>query len=153
MTRELTRQQNRLDELFKRVDGIDDPYLQAHFARYLCVLLSGYLEYAVYEIFSDYARRTAHKRVAGYVERRLDDFYTPSTERLLALAGEFDRTWREDLEHRLTPEMREAINSIRSLRNQIAHGENMGVSYATMRDYYTRIKQVVAALQAVTNPV
>ena len=57
----LVRQLQRLNWLIdntRRASG-DQLELQAHWGRYLCVLVAGFLENAIGEIYSEYARRAA----------------------------------------------------------------------------------------------
>jgi hypothetical protein len=62
------RFEQRLNMLFQKASALsDDLELQAHFARYLCVLVSGYLETAIAQIYSDYAERKRHPHLATYV--------------------------------------------------------------------------------------
>jgi hypothetical protein len=65
----LVRQLQRLNWLVdntRRASG-DQLELQAHWGRYLCVLVAGFLENAIGEIYSEYARRGASEPVAKYV--------------------------------------------------------------------------------------
>jgi hypothetical protein len=75
---EIHRLEQRLDLLFRKAAALsEDLELQAHFARYLCVLVSGYLEAAISEIYSDYARRKGHPNLATYVKRQMKRFQNP----------------------------------------------------------------------------
>lgn len=145
---ELERQRDKLDALFKRVKDLDhDPELQAHFARYLCVLVSGYLENALEEIFGAYAEQQASRPVANYVKRQLGNIHNPKMDRILDLSGAFNDTWREELETTISPEVKAAVNSVVNNRNQIAHGKQTGISYVTMRDHYQRINDLIKILR------
>jgi hypothetical protein len=45
----------RLDALFDKVEALDnDPELIAHWSRYLCVLVSGFIEASLRTILTDY---------------------------------------------------------------------------------------------------
>ena len=98
--KELERQRDKLDALFQRVESLDNDFeLQAHFARYLCVLVSGFLENALEEIFGTYAEKQASPSVANYVKRQLrHSRKNPNMEQIVQISGAFNPTWRNELE-------------------------------------------------------
>ncbi|NJO84423.1 MAG: hypothetical protein HC828_17695 [Blastochloris sp.] len=75
-------QKDRLDNLFKKASAMDDAEMQAHFARYLCVLVSGFLENAIREIYSTYARGQSSPYAANYVNAQLKHPGNPNMERV-----------------------------------------------------------------------
>ena len=78
---EVVRYQNRLDWLFAQVGLMsDNAELQSHWARYLCILLSGFLEVAVRSLYSGYAKAKAAPYVVNYVERSLERLQNPNME-------------------------------------------------------------------------
>jgi hypothetical protein len=90
-------EQQRLDETFKRADRIkEDLELSADFARYLCVLTSGFLERAVVEILQEHARQQSGPRVQKYVGGKLHGFTTANTQNIISLVGSFDADWHKD---------------------------------------------------------
>jgi hypothetical protein len=72
MSGESTRYKNKLDALFEKVKEIQDMELKSEWAKYLCVLVSGYLEVSIREIHVEYARRRADENVTNYVSKTLD---------------------------------------------------------------------------------
>ncbi|MBI4319344.1 MAG: hypothetical protein HY675_12710 [Chloroflexi bacterium] len=150
---EIVRLEQRLNSLFKRVGELDaDPELQAHWARYLCILVSGYLETAVREVYGGYAERTSSLRVARFVLQRLDGVQNANMERILQTAGAFDEQWRDQLKDITEGDLKDAVDSIVNNRNQIAHGRDTGISYSVVHDYYQRVTKVVRLLQEQCGP-
>jgi RiboL-PSP-HEPN len=142
---EVSRLTQRLNGTFERVSKLgDDLELRADFARYLCVLVSGYLEAAVVECAGWYATRRSAPPVAAYVSRNLEHFANPNAERLLQLVGSFNADWRASVEEFLVDERKEAVDSVVALRNQIAHGESVGVTYVRIKAYYDAVREVVS---------
>lgn len=137
MNREVLRSRSRLDSLFEKVSDLsDDPELQAHWSRYLCVLVSGFLETSIREIFSEYTKTKASPKIVNYVEKQLEGFRNPNVESVLQLAGAFDPSWRSELEDTVGEEVLAAVNSIVTNRHGIAHGRTVGLSYSVMHEYY-----------------
>lgn len=139
---------DRLDSLFDRIEGFHgDMELQAHWARYLCVLCSGYLEEAVRTIYGTHVRSHTHSHVANYVETTLQGFQNPNMEKILKLTGAFKPEWRRKLESETEGELKDAVDSIVANRHLIAHGRNVGLTYATVKSYYTRAKKVISLIE------
>lgn len=140
----------KVDATFSRVAGIDDAQVQADFARYLCVVASGFLEQAVRHTYGAYAQSRGHPNVARYVEARLSGFTNANCERLLGLAAGFQTTWRTQLEQYLVDERKDAIDSLIANRHQIAHGRDVGITYIRISTYYAHVKDAVHFIEQLT---
>lgn len=146
-TFEIVRYQQRLDNLFKKTAGIADLETQAHWARYLCILCSGFLEVAVREIYKQYALNGSNAYVANYVQGRLKGFQNPNMEKILQVTRSFNPQWEDNLKALVDGELKDAVDSIVSNRNRIAHGDDVGITYATIKTYYDKAVKVVEALE------
>ena len=140
----LHRQRQQLDATFKRAVGVGaDAELLSDYARYLCVLVSGFLEQAVIELLLEYVRTHSDNLVQQHVEQRLRQLTNLKSKRLIDLLGSFDPDWRHHLEAFLVDEYKDVVNGIVDLRNNIAHGRYVGITMTRVQDYYLRIKVVV----------
>jgi len=134
----------RLDHLFSRVAALSyDSELQAHWACYLCVLVSGFLEVSVSALYEEYARDTANANTADYVSSQLSRFRNPNMARILELTRRFSRQWEECLRMQTQGQLKDAVDSIVALRNQIAHGVYTTLTYQRMWSYYACVVKVV----------
>jgi RiboL-PSP-HEPN len=150
---EVRRLKQRLDATFKRLDGVEiDIELQSDFARYLCVLVSGYLENAVYELVVEHARKTGAPSLQRFVEQRTKSFTNAKAQKLTDLLGDFDPEWRSVLSQFLVGDLKDAVDGVVDLRNKIAHGESVGATYARVVDYYARVQKVVEFIADVCDP-
>jgi hypothetical protein len=141
---EVDRLKQRLDATFKRIDGVDsDLELRSDFARYLCVLVSGYLERAVAELLLEHARRFGGPSLQRFVERNTRGFTNANSQRVQDILGRFDPDWQRTIGAFLVDESKDAVDSVVNLRNKIAHGESVGVTYQTIADYYKRVQRLV----------
>src|SRR5262245_60551686 len=145
---EVAGMQARLDATFQRVDylGAADLELRSDFARYLCILVSGFVENAVTALTMRYCDARSHLTVASYAGVQLSKIQNLNSERLVQVVGAFERRWREELIVFLEGPRKDALDSVVSLRNQIAHGESVGVTFARIKEYYNRVKEIVAFL-------
>lgn len=146
--------EQRLDNTFKRVDTLPqtDLELRADFARYLCVLVSGYLETAIAQLLTDYAIRNAHRQVADFVGRSLDRLTNTNRQRILDTLAKFSGDWHDQGASFITEEREAAVNSVVANRHQIAHGNSVGVTISQIRYHYKAIKSVVEWLANLTGP-
>jgi len=141
---EVERQRQRLDATFNRAAGVQgEAELLSDFARYLCVLVSGFLEQAVVELVLEHVRTHSQPSIQRHVERRLRQFTNAKANRLINLLGSFDPDWRKQLENYLVDEHKDAVDGIVDLRNTISHGRFAGVTMVRVQDYYSRVKNVV----------
>ena len=64
----------RLDSTFERMEQVSDDVeleLLSDFARYLCVLVSGFLEQSVVALVLEHVRRNSSPTVQNHIEARL----------------------------------------------------------------------------------
>lgn len=144
----LVRYANKLDTLFQKAQQLShDLELQSHWARYLCVLVCGFLETGVRTTYGHYARSRAHPNVARYANKKLELFRSPTMGNILELTSLFSKEWAEDLERDTDGELKDAVNSIVAVRHQIAHGNDTGISYVRVREYHRSIVKVIDLLE------
>ncbi len=139
----LVAYRQRLSDLFNRSSTfIDDPELLSHWARYLCVLVSGYLEIALQHYYCEFSKSKAHPYVCSFAMANIKDFMNPKMEKILQLSGEFSKEWREKLEAFVEGERKDAVDSIVANRNNIAHGRPVGLTVVRMKRYFDRAVEV-----------
>jgi hypothetical protein len=138
LNRELNRQFQRLTWLLKHAPEAtkDTLELHAHWGRYLCVLVAGFLENAIAEVYSEYVYRTGSKPLASFISTTLLRIQNPKSGRFVETAKSFQDAWGTALESFLSEGGRkEAIDGIMNLRHQIAHGQDAGITVARVADY------------------
>lgn len=145
------RFRRELVELFKNLDERnilhEDGEIQSHWARYLCVLVSGYLEVSIREIVKDYVRRAARAPVANHVIDRIDRFQNADIDKIVGLLATFDSQWSADFSEIVEGDMKIAITSIVGSRHQIAHGERATVSYPEVKRHFGLIVEALDLLE------
>lgn len=146
----VSRRQARLDSVFAKVASLPagDIELQSHWARYLCILVSGFMEASVREIYAEYAANKASPNVANYVADALKRFQNPNMERILQVTGAFSKSWEDDLRRATEGDLRDAVDSIVAVRHQIAHGESGGITVVRMKEYYARCLKILQMIDA-----
>ena len=151
---QVEREKQRLDATFKRASSaIDDPELLSDFARYLCVLVSGFLEQAVIELLLEYVKRRSDDAIQRHVAQRLRRFTSAKANNITVLMGSFNLDWQNDLEKYLVDEHKDAVDSVVNLRQVVSHGRFAGVTMASVQRYYDRVKEVVDHIAGLCLPV
>jgi hypothetical protein len=144
---EISRLRKRLDATFARIPTpVADLEVQSDYAKYLCVLVSGFFENAVVALVLDFAERRSSPEIMSFVERQLDHWTNPNTEKIINLFGAFSADWRQLLMDYLVDQRKESLNSLIALRHKIAHGESVGISLSQLRAHYKNILEVVSYL-------
>jgi hypothetical protein len=151
--REITRLRHRLDATLERAPAATaDIEVQADFAKYFVILISGFLENCLVALLLDVAQRRSAPEIAFFVERQLDYWTNPNCEKIIQLLGDFSPDWREAAFAHLVDQRKEALNSLLALRNKIAHGESVGTSLAQAKAYYTTVLDIVVFLSDLVDP-
>lgn len=135
----------RLEATFLRISNLNsaDLEVQSDFARYLCILVSGFVETAIAELAIEYCRKRSTPTVSNYAGSQLVRLQNIKTERLLQIMSRFDPKWRTELEVFVDGPRKDALDSVIDLRNKIAHGESVGVTYTRIKEYYQRIAEII----------
>jgi hypothetical protein len=143
----------RLEATFARIPSSSaDLEVQADYAKYLCVLVSGFFENAIVALVLHYAEQRSAPEIAAFVERQLDRWTNPNVEKIATLFGSFNPDWRTALEGYLVDERKDSVNSLIALRHRIAHGESVATSLSQVRAHYKVILDVINFLADLTQP-
>lgn len=129
---------------------VSDEELLAQWARYLSVLLSGYLEVSLNEICTTHVQRRSDPTVQNFVESDLrNSLRNPNVEKIKRVMFRFDPEYGERFVSELQESVREDINSIVNTKNRIAHGDDTGVTMGTIRKWFESCQMAVAAAESI----
>ena len=107
--------------------------VHAHWAKYTCVLVSGFLEQAIKEIFLEHAYANSSPRVRKYVAGTWPTSKNMKCDAIKEILGHFDGMWVTGFEEWLNgSERRKEINEIINWRNAIAHGKEENTNNVTL---------------------
>src|SRR4051794_30530861 len=97
----------------------------------------------------EYARTQSHNtQVTRFVAEHVKWFQNAKMEKLLALLGEFDPKFRETIDNDTKGKLADAVNSVVANRHLIAHGQHVGMSPATIIDWYKSVVSVIDKVEA-----
>jgi hypothetical protein len=150
---EVDRRRQQLETTFSRARGLNaDAELLSDFARYLCVLVSGFVEQATIELLIEYVRAHSDPRILRHVERNVRHLTNLKAQRLIDVIGDLDPEWRSKLETFIVDEYKDALDGIVDLRNSVAHGRYVGVTLSRVSEYYARVKTIIDRIAALVVP-
>lgn len=150
---EVERRRKRLGATLAAINGAAlTPELTSHYARYACVLVSGYAEQAIKELVRQYTRNRSSAPIQRYVAAQLKRLRNINADDLRQLIESLDAAWWAALRDEMPDELM-AFTSVAAVRNQIAHGEETGITIATVAQYFDDVSAVLKHLADVLDPV
>jgi hypothetical protein len=153
MNQRIFSHSQRLDTLFKRVASFPKLYDQAEWSKYLCILVSGYIETSLRVLLEEYSSNNSSTYIQNFVSKEIGNITNCKTNKIKDILSKFNPSWGTDFitqianKSRIADEIKNSIDSIVANRHKIAHGENTGISYSTVKNYYENVKKAVEVLE------
>jgi HEPN superfamily RiboL-PSP-like protein len=143
------RYKSRITSLFESFGEDSNPESQAHNAKYLAVLVSGYLEQAIKELLLHYASQGASSHISRYIEETWPISRNMSADNIKTILHQFNVIWSDEFSVWLEDgdNRKNNINSIVRWRNSIAHGQESnttGVTLVSVRNAFVTVKELVS---------
>jgi hypothetical protein len=135
--------EQRLDYAISKFDVETELFVQSHLGRYLVILTAGYVEQTIQSALTDFARRTAHPDIALFVSNTLAWEGSINRDKLSKILKRFNGSWYEEIESAATDAEKNAIDSIKELRDQLAHGLDNGTGYGVIKNYHLLVRSYV----------
>lgn len=158
------RIRNRLESMFQRVSELNQSELegtseiQSDYAKYICVVTSGYLEQAVKEIALFYAESKAEPRISQYVSKSWPRSKNMDAAAIKQMFEKFDLDWGGQIETWMAKDeaiRKKHIDDLVTWRNRIAHGDETNlnvVRLASVKDRYKTACTLVDFLETLASP-
>ncbi|MGI2183171.1 HEPN domain-containing protein [Shewanella oncorhynchi] len=126
-----------------------DLELQGHWGRYLCILVSGFLENAISAVYIDFVSESASPAVIKYATNIINKINNPKSNRFVETAKQFKVEWGEELEifFRNNDNYKTAIDNIMTNRHLIAHGKNSSISVHNVSLYFYDSVEVIKFIE------
>jgi len=141
---DVARLRRSLDEVIERAEKIVDIELRADLARYACLRLTGFLEQALLTASTDLVKAKSSGQPQAFALSHLQKSFNPRADAIYRHVERFKTEWRQDLEGLLTlDEGAQDLNALVGIRNQIAHGQNQGISIERVKNYRKTVDTVV----------
>lgn len=149
MNYRIQNQIRSLDTLFTTVESIAEEEVQAHFAKYLCVRVSGLFENYMKSQIGDYVDASSAQPTAKFVKNKLKTFTNIDYDKLDKFLSSFDENWCHIFRSSLSDSMKSSLNSVISNRNNIAHGNPDSITFGSMKTHYSNMKLIIEILDKI----
>jgi formyltetrahydrofolate hydrolase len=139
---------DKLNYLLKNIKiSSFDFELQSHWAKYLCVLTSGFLENSIRIICGEYVKNKAAPFVQNFVDKELNRFQNPDMNKIIDLVSRFSQDWGDCLKTITEGELKDSVDSIVANKNNIAHGQSIGLTFVQLEKYYKNVLKVIEIIE------
>ncbi|UWP91553.1 hypothetical protein K3X13_10830 [Aliiroseovarius crassostreae] len=112
----------------------EDPEEQAHWAKYLCILISGYLEQSVKDVVLEFSTSHSALRLSNYIESSWPRSRNMNIDNIKDILKKFEPAWRDSFVSWLQEDDRRKTNidALMRSRNDIAHGKEANTNSVTL---------------------
>lgn len=142
ITIEISRIDHRVSAMAELVDSVS-PVIQNAFSSQLIISGAGLIEKSVTYLLSEYGRRHGNPMLSRYVQKSVERNNSLNCEKICNLFNHFDSGWWPELYGVTTEEERLAVDSLKTLRDKIAHGGPCGAGFSVARGYYATSKRFI----------
>lgn len=152
---ELNKAKRNVDTLFEMIPVENPNYFEinSHWARYLSVCVSGFMEEALEVILVDYITNSASPIVLNYAQNHISrERKNPNTTKIKSILDSFDNNWGKEFEEFAEQDGRkDALDGVMSIRHLVAHGRNNDTTIHRVKTYYEKCLEIVSYLESLVN--
>lgn len=155
MNIKIIQHKQRIDNLFREVSTISDPKMQGEWAKYLCVLSSGYLESSIRILLTDFISNRSSKEIQRFNEPLIGSLTNCKHGKIMKTLEQFDVNWANTFSSKIeekstiTDEIKDSIDSLVQNRHDIAHGKSIGIGYVAVKRYYEKANIAVEIIDEI----
>ncbi|USB33932.1 HEPN domain-containing protein [Paenibacillus sp. YPG26] len=143
MNTAMSIQKQKIDNLFLLIRDIEDEEIHAHWAKYLCVLISGFIENSLRISITEYVQDKSHPNISQYINTNIQRVTNLNTNKISNLLSSFNEEWKKTFITCTSEEERDAINTIVANRHIIAHGKDVGLTLTALKIHYEKVVSAV----------
>ena len=131
-----------LDEDLNLANNQSDDEVKSLLAKIICIRISGLLEVAIKSRISDYSDKKTPKEIKRFLTQKFKDITNLKTSKLCDVLGAFSSDWKDEFEEeiRKNQQIKSSLDSLITLRNDIAHGQTCSISLNHVQQYYNDVK-------------
>ena len=120
---------------------------QFRLAQLMTIWVSGYLEVTCRDVLLTYTERKSDEAVARFVGQNLQRMRGPNTEEIFKLVRSFDKDRANELKEFFQGRIKESVDGVVALRNQIAHGGPANTTIANVKTQFEDSKRLAGKLK------
>lgn len=140
MTPRLQAHRDKTLDLVNLCKQITDLKVQAFLARSLVILASSYIELSVREVIGEYCRHRSAPALTNFVMVSISHENSLNCRKIENIVGRLGLDFQSRLKPLLSNEEQAAIDSLKALRDQIAHGGDNNTGYIVITRYFKAVE-------------
>lgn len=155
MLADIRSSRDRIDAQFKLIEEHQqqaDIRLLGLAANQMALRCAGLVERSVQLILAEYARQRATPQIARYVQKNAEWENSLNCEKIERLLSKFDSNWWPQIANQVDDESRFAVDSLKNIRDQLAHGNDNGTGLTSIRKYHIASCRLIDKLHDVLLP-
>lgn len=141
--------QRKIENILDITKNSTDDEIKAYLSKLLCVMVSGYLEVNLKELILEYVSNKSAPLIQAYIESSIKNLTNLKANRIIENLNKFNTDWGKDFENKITDEQKDAIDTLIANRNLISHGNDVGISYIKINEYFQKSKEIVVLMEAI----
>jgi len=155
MNPKILQHKQRIDRLFQEVTTITDIRMQGEWAKYLCVLSSGYIENSLRTLLTEYVSKKSAIEIQRFNEPIIGNLTNCKNGKIVKTLEQFDVNWagtylsKIESKSTIDNEIVDSIDSLVQNRHDIAHGKSIGIGYVTVKKYYEKANIAVEIMEEI----
>lgn len=128
-----------------------DDRIQTVFSKHVVLAGAGLIENAVSTILYEYCKNNSNRQIQRFVSRSVERQNSLNCQKIREILDGFDKEWWLKLKEKAPKKLILSVDSLKTLRDQVAHGEHNGTNYSTVRGYFDDAKKFIGILEEVVN--
>jgi hypothetical protein len=152
MVPEIVSNKTKIENILKKYKPTNDDELKRDIARYVCVLVSGYIEESLRLLINEYVRGKSTPIIQHYVDSNIKRITNCKYNKIVEILNAFHPPWAADFssiieaQEPIPNQYKDSIDSVVTTRHKIAHGKNTGISIVKIEEYFKNVDKAVAIL-------
>lgn len=126
-----------------------DLSIQHVFSSHLILAGAGHVEHSIIHVLSEYGRIHGNLVIKRYIEKSVSRNNSLNCEKIETICNQFSSAWWSELEETTLQVERDAVDSLKTLRDQVAHGQRNGTGYSVVKGYVQNAKSFVRKFSVV----
>lgn len=137
---------DRIRSQFKQYTDLCDKSdfsLHPVYANYMVLKSAGFLESSIRSILAEYARRHSNQQIMRFLIKTVERENSLNCEKISKIICKLDSNIWNSVESKVEIESKEGVDSLKTIRDQVAHGKHNGTSIRTVSQYFENSLGVV----------
>lgn len=141
MTSRVQSHRDKVKDVILLCSEADDLKVQAMLVRVLIILASAYIEISLKEIVGEFAEKRSSPSIAKFIKTTISYENSLNCKKIESIVGRLGVDYQSCLKPLMSDETRAAIDSLKALRDVIAHGGENATGHIVITKYFKAIEK------------